>query len=215
MAGQMEEIIGNESLEELEEKLDKELFKGSKMGIERRLDFNVDLSTDYGKQAHEAFKRGEYLKFLVEQSDALAESLQDADAGTYSRTAGRVAEIVKKYMDIAPRWDKLAQDESKKYKDSLKRFLGTHQGIAESFLAKLIEQTKGKEERDRFVVALNNQGFDFVEGFDVEIDTMSGKEQQVRVSYKKEKDGKVLFEYNEIVPKEIIDNLILGKLEKE
>lgn len=208
MGGSLDEITGNESLEELKEKLNKELRIGSKVGVDKRLDFNGDFSTEFGKKAMEAFKKGEYLKFLTEQSDEIAGSLQDGNGETYSRMAGRIAEIVKKYLSIASRWDKLVQDERKDYEDTLKRFLGTHQGIAESFLAKVIEQTKGKAERDAFVLALNNQGFDFADGFDVEIDTIDGKDQQVRVSFKKEKDGETIFTFDEVVPREIINGLI-------
>jgi len=82
-------------------------------------------------------------------------------------------------------------------------------------LAKVIEQTKGKVERDVFVSALNNQGFDFAEGFDIKIETVDDKGQNIRISFKKEKDGQVLFEYDEIVPTEIIENLIPTKSKEE
>ncbi len=209
MGGQLPEITGDENLEELKEKLDKELKVGSKIGIDKRLDSNLDLSTDFGKRALEAFKNGQYLKFLVEESDTLAQSLQDSTEETYGRQAGRVAEIVEKYIKVARRWDELVQEESKGYEDTLKRFLGTHQGVTESFLAKIIEQTKGKVERDTFVSVLGNQGFDFAEGFDVKVETVNDKTQNIHISFKKEKDGQVIFEYDEIVPREIIDGLIL------
>jgi len=211
MGGQLDQITGDESLKELKEKLDKELKVGSKIGIDKRLDFNLDVTTDFGKKALEAFKNGQYLKFLVEESDTLSASLQENTEETYSHMAERVAEIVKKYLAIASHWDKLAQDQSKNYADTLKRFLGTHQGIAESFLAKIIEQTKGITERDTFVSALGNQGFDFTEGYDVNIETINDKDQNVHILFKKEKDGKVVFEYNEIVPREVIDGLVLIK----
>lgn len=215
MGGKLEEITGDENIEELKEKLDKELKVGSKIGIDKRLDFNIDFSTDIGKKVLEAVKNGNYLKFLVEQSDSFAKSFKNADTETYSGMAGRVAEIVKKYLAIAPRWDKLAQDESKDYKDTLKRFFGTHQGIGESFLAKIIEQTKGKVERDAFVSVLGNQGFDFAEGFDVKIETVDDKTQNIHILFKKEKEGQIVFEYDEIVPREIIEGFIMTKDEEK
>src|SRR3989339_1410392 len=115
MGGKLEEITGDESIEELKEKLDKELKVGSKIGIDKRLDFNIDFSTDFGKKVLEAVKNREYLKFLVEHSDSFAESFKNADTETYSGMAGRGAEIIKKYLTISPRWDKLTQDESKDY----------------------------------------------------------------------------------------------------
>lgn len=210
MAGSRDEIIGNESLEELKAKIDKDLAVGSKIGIDARLDFNDESDTPYGKEFYGAADRGEYLKFLVEDSDELAEKLGDKKASTYSRMASEVSSIVEKYIAIAPRWDKLAADESKQYKDTLERYLGTHQGVSESFLAKVIELTKGVEARDSFVQSVDKMGFDFVEGFDIEIRNTKDGEPQVYVSFKKEKEGKVIFKFSEEVPIEIIRGITAG-----
>jgi hypothetical protein len=43
--------------------------------------------------------------------------------------------------------------------------LGSHGGVTESFLLKVIEKIKGVAERDRFVSIIGNQ-FDFLEGFE-------------------------------------------------
>ncbi len=148
------------------------------------------------------------MEFIVEKSDGLAKEFGDEKGDTYSRMAGRIAEIIEKYIKIAPRWNELVQDEEKDYKETLKRYFGTHQGVVETFLAKVIEKTKGVEERNAFVVALDKQGFGFAEGINIKIKTINN-EQVIEVSYKKEKDGKVIFEHNEIVPKEVIDQIIL------
>ena len=111
---------------------------------------------------------------------------------------------------MAPRWDRLATDEVNGYEDTLRRFLGTHLGIGESFLAKVIEETKGKAERDKFVAAVKGQGFDFVEGFEVKIETDDAGKTTVRISYEKPKDDKQPgFKYDEIVPQEVIERMIL------
>ncbi len=211
MGGGLDSVTGHESLEELKEKLDADLALGTKMAVDKRLDFTTDPETEYGKKAVEAHMQGHLLRFMIDDSDRLAMELADPISETYERMAGRMAEIVKKYLDIAPRFDKLAQDEKKTVEDTMKRFLGTHQGIGESFLAKVIEKTKGVAMRDAFVSALNNQGFGYAEGFDVQIETIDGKKQSVRISFKKEKDGKTLFEFNETVPKELIEEMILQK----
>ena len=93
----------------------------------------------------------------------------------------------------------------------MKRFFGSHQGVLESFLAKLIEKTKGIEERNKFVEVLNNQGFDFAEGFEVDIKNKELGEPTIHLLYKKEKEGKTIFEFDEDLPKEIIDSLVLTK----
>ena len=145
---------------------------------------------------YEAFGKKKYLRFLIEDSDRIAEELEDTNGDTYSRMAAAVASILEKYIDIAPRWDALAQDTKNGYADTLERFFGTHQGVPESFLGKLIEVTKGAEERDNFLRAVGDQGFDYTEGFSAEIDNINDL-PRLRVFYKKEKDGKTLFEFNQ------------------
>jgi broad specificity phosphatase PhoE len=206
MSGKLEEITGTETLEELKEKLDKDLSlkSGSKIRTDERLNIEADFTSNYVKKAIEAIKKGEYLKFLVEDSDRLAKEENDDKSSTYTRQFRAIASIVKKYYDIAPRFNELVQDGDKNYEDTMKRFLGSHQGVLESFLAKVIENTKGVEERDNFVKALNNQGFDYAEGFDVDIKNKESGEPTIHLSYKKEKDGKMFFEFDEDVDKEVL-----------
>ncbi|MEK7151083.1 MAG: phosphoglycerate mutase family protein, partial [Patescibacteria group bacterium] len=104
MAGREENITGEESLEELRKKVDAELSMGTKIAIDERLNFNLDESKELGALEMEAFRKKEYLKFVVEQSDELARKLGDKENFTYSRGAGAVAGIVKKYLNIGPRW---------------------------------------------------------------------------------------------------------------
>ena len=213
MSGKLDDITGTESLEDLKEKLDKDLSlkSGSKIRADERLNFEADFSSNYGKKALEAVKKGEYLKFLVEGSDNLAKECNDNKSSTYTTQAQAIASIIQKYYGIAPRFNELAQDKDKNYDGTMKRFFGSHQGVLESFLAKLIEKTKGVEERDKFVRILNNQGFDYAEGFDVEIKNKESGESTIHISYKKEKDGEIIFEFNEDLSKEIINSLIVSK----
>ena len=217
MSGKLEEITGTETLEELKEKLDKDLSleSGSKIRVDDRLNIEADSNSNYVKKAIEAIKKGEYLKFLVEKSDELAKEENDNKSSTYTKQVQAIASIIQKYYGIAPRFNELVQDESKNYEETMKRFLGSHQGVLESFLAKLIEKTKGIEERDKFVQILNNQGFDYAEGFDVEIKNKESGEPTIHISYKKEKDGETIFEFNEDLPSGIIDSLILPEAKEK
>lgn len=204
MAGKVDMINGDETLEELKEKIGK-----NKIGIDDRLDFDINFRTNFGKLYLASSKKREALKFLVEQSDSLAKELNENNVPTYNYLSGRVASLLKKYLTIAPVWEKLVHNNSKNYSDTLKRFMGTHQGVAESFLAKVIELTKGLEERDVFVRSLDNQGFDFTEGFDVEVLTTESGEQKIHIQFKKQdKDGNVLFEYNQMVSVEILEKIL-------
>ena len=79
MSGKLEEITGMETLEELKEKLDKDLplKSGSKIRVDDRLNFEADFTSNYGKKVLDAVKNEKYLKFLVEDSDRLAREEND------------------------------------------------------------------------------------------------------------------------------------------
>ncbi len=212
LSGNQEVITGEESLEELKSKLDKNLAKGSKVRVDARLDFKVDFSSQLGKASLASFKQGEYLKFLVEQSDKLAEETGDETSFTYARGAAAVASIIDKYVKVAKRWDALVEEGRGNYSNTLERFFGTHQGVIESFLAKVIEKTRGIEARDAFVRVLNNQGFDFVEGFTVDISSKDPNESILNIKYKK---GEV-FAFDETVPMTIVKEIMFeGQSSKE
>ena len=210
MAGEaLDDIVGDESLQELKAKLDRDISYGSKVMSDSRLDFFMDKNTPFGKVAFDAFAvKKQYLKFLAEDSDRLAEELHDEKGSTYSRQARGVAEIVKKYLGVSNRWTELVQ--SGKYQDpKLERFLGSHGGVTESFLLKIVEKTKGVAERDRWISLMPN-GFDFTEGFDITIVNQGeGKEPVLRVSYKKmdEKEPENNFEFDEDVPLAVIEEI--------
>jgi hypothetical protein len=165
MAGHM---FTEDELREGEYTLDKLIDKigTGKIAKDERLDFSMGENKVYLEHASQAFKTGTFLKFLVERSDELVEEVGDKTAGSYSKVAAGIAQIVKKYLTIAPRFDELLKEKPEQYKNVMKRFMGSHQTTTECFLAKVIEKTEGTEARDRFVAVLNNQGFDFSEGYE-------------------------------------------------
>jgi hypothetical protein len=206
MSGNLDEINGQESLEEIRGKLDKELKIGSKIGIDQRLDCSFQCGSEYERESLEAFSSDNFLKFLVEESDQRASELGDEKSFTYLRGAKAIAGIISKYLKIEPRWNRLVQQ--KDYSNRLERFLGTHQGVGESFLAKIIEMKKGKEERDNFVEILNGQGFDFTEGFEVVISSAGKQEPKIKINYQKEKNGKIIYQFNEAISNQDLDEII-------
>lgn len=216
MAGNLPEIVGTESLEELKEKLNQGLDKGEKIRVDPKLDFVLDAENSYVDQTLDAFDEGHLLQFLVEKSDALAKEAGDLHSSTYSRQAGNIASLVKKYIQIAPRFDELVQKDTavpyKPYEPVMHRFFGTHQSIAESFLAKVIEKTKGAEDRDAFLKVVDGRGFRFSEGFKVDIVTLVGTDaSKIRISYQNEgfaEEDIPPFEFNEEVSQEIINQII-------
>ncbi len=209
MAGAEDDITGDESFEELAQKLNEGIKVGSKIFADKRLDFTIDESSPAGQKEMEAYTSKRWMPFLINESDNLAKVLDDKGISTYSRMAGAVADIVRKYIEVEGRWHGLVNDEGKKYDEMLERFLGSHQGVTESFLSKIIEKTQGSLERDKFVAAVNNQGFDFLEGFDVEIKKNSADgAPAIRIKFeKKDDEDKVIFSFDQDVPASVIDEI--------
>ena len=211
MAGTtVDEITGEESVEELRDKIDPQvnpdLKFGSKISVDPRLDFKMDTKTPYGKELEDAYIKKEYLKYLVENGDVRAKDLNDAVNSTYSGQASGVAEIVSKYISVLGNWEKLV--EGGKYQDpKLERFMGSHGGVTESFLLKVIEKMKGVEERDHLVALMPN-GFDYTEGFEMSISEKGG-EPIVHLTYRKLNDNgpEKNFEFDEDVPANIIEEI--------
>ncbi len=209
MAGQQEDVIDKDlSFDELIKNIDAGREYGTKVGQDIRLDFPHDPTTAYSKEVDKTFEEGYYMKYLVEQSDQRAKELGDEVNVTYSGNAKQIGEIVDKYIKTSNRWDELVNDKNKNYQPDLERIMGTHGGVPESFLAKVIELTEGIEERDKFVQALGNNCFNFVEGYDLDIINTGEGESQAQVYYKKEKDGEIIYEFNGEISQEVLDEII-------
>ncbi len=212
MSGQESEISGNEKFDELKDKLNQYLKVGSKIGVDENLDFKEDQNSEYYKELISNISKGSYLKYLVEQSDKRAEELGDDHSATYTRQAQQIARIIQKYGNIVPRWTELVTENPDKYTKLLERFMGTHQGVAESFLAKLMEAYSSDTElRDKFVASLDNKGFDFAEGFKIYLADTSKPYPRIMVEYKHTdpNDSSKNFEFSKEVNygmiKEILD----------
>ncbi len=182
MTGNEDDITGTETLEELKQKINRDLRVGSKIGIDERLNFSDSNNTPVGKALNESYARGEYVKFMVEQSDNLARETGDESGANYSAKAAQIAKIIQKYIGIAPNWQKLVSDESKGYTDTLERYMGTHASISEAFLAKVIEITEGVEARNSFIEKYPN-GFDYLQGFEADIVRDSNGEVSIEIRF--------------------------------
>lgn len=229
MTAHTDDLTGDETLEELRDKLDTEKHDrlklkpdhedyesskifGSKLGVDSRLNFEAG-SAEYKAAEDKAYgpdHRG--LRWLVDESDELAKKEGDPNLTSYSNSAAAVAEMIKKYEKIAPHFDNLVDTykEQNRTEDTLQRFFGSHLSVPDAFLAKLIENNEGVEERDRFIAALDNHGLDFVEGFQAEIKTETpGGKPTVEIHYqKKDKDDKVIYEYNKVLDDKVLDQII-------
>ena len=191
MAGGSDEITGDESLEELRAKLDEDFKLGvaHKIGSDSRLDFTAVHGTVVGDAINDAFKNGTLLEWVVNNSDTLAEEVDDKTNSTYKRSAAQIANLILKYIGVGNAWEKLVS--GGKYEDNkLERFLGSHQTVPESFLAKIVELTKGSEERDRLIDVLDKNGFKFSEGYEIKIKNHQGRQPTLHLSFHRENEDK-------------------------
>lgn len=210
-AQDVKDVTGTETLDQLRAKLDKERKIGTVIGVDPRLGFFYD-NAKYQEIADGAYNDKRGIEFMVHESDSLAEKLGDSKSTTYNRAGANGAEVLEKYAHISKNYDKLIQDpaKAKEYGKVLERYLGSHMGMADVFLTKLVEKVSGVAERDKLMAALQGHAFGYREGFDIEIDTIPGQDEpQIRVKYeKKDPAGKRLFSFNEIAPRELLRQMI-------
>ena len=200
----------DESLEEIQS-----LLKPASLRIDERLDFAIDVNSEFSKTMVDEYKRGQYLKFLIEDSDALAERLGDSTTLTYKRSAAQIAEIIKDHVAIVPRWDQMVRHANKPNDHVLERVLVSHGGVLESFLARIIEETRGVEVRNAFLGSLNNEGFGYAGGFTAEISIDEDtKNPVVRINYKAAKEGGPQFEFHESVDDALLEKITSIQNEK-
>jgi hypothetical protein len=177
-------IEKDQTLEEIEGMVAQEQKYGKKMIVDDRLNF--DLSGPAGIPANEDFNNGKYLgsPYLFEQSDLKAIETGDKISTTYLRQAGNVAEIVDRYIKVGNNFNRLASKINKyeEFGNQLERYLGSHQGVVECFVAKVLENKFGVEKRREFQKGLGN-GFKETEGIRLEI-INRGAEQKITMTFR-------------------------------
>lgn len=217
MAGAHENITGDETLDELRVKLDNEfkLGKAHKIGADPRLDFTSIHGSVVGDGCDEAYAKGVTLEWMVKDSDRLAIENNDEENSTYNRSAAQIANIILKYIKVSENWNKLVANGQ--YEDNkLERFLSSHQTVPESFLAKVVELTKGEDERDRLVDALDKNGFKFSEGYDIRITRNANDKPTLHLTFHRDNEDKPdddrlrRFDFDEDVPIELVERIAEG-----
>ncbi|MBI5530292.1 MAG: histidine phosphatase family protein [Candidatus Doudnabacteria bacterium] len=200
-----EKIPSNASLEDIETFIESEIKNGKKIISDPRLDFQQDRQSEFGQKHLAAFKAGRIMDFMVNESDSLAEQLQDPEAFSYSRIAANIAKILKKYLKVGNSFEKIVERSPEKYQDynnQLERYFGTHQTVGESFIAKLLEDTQGPETRDQYLKEVGGSGVAELQGFQVEI-TNEGQKQSAIIHAKT--GGK---QWDIVINEEILNKLI-------
>ena len=197
------DIDPNASLEDIEEMIREEQKFGKKLIVDERLSF--DLSGPEGKEMLAAFKEGKYLQYLISESDKRAIELGDKTSSSYLRYAGNISEIINRYAKIGDNFNRIASkdDKYKEFGNQLKRYLATHQGVAEGFVAKVLEEAQGPEKRDEFISSVGS-GFKETEGIHLEIQN-NGNHQEITITYQLNGDKETI----------TIDGNLIEKIIKE
>ncbi len=170
MLVEREDITPEMNLEEIEKTISKEQRYGKKIISDPRLDF--EMGGPISKKVREAVVANNLLNYVIYESDKDATEMKDDKTFTYSRSAGNLAELLKKYINIAPKFNKIVEKKPGKYaqyNNQMERYMGTHQTIPESLLAKALEKIEGKEGRDKFVKSVGSAGMGETQGIRVEI----------------------------------------------
>ena len=188
-------ISPEDSLEEIREKTNNWNFK--KALITNLLGFTYDAKEgdfayiDYKDHLYKAFWEEQWLKTLYKDSDDLAQLYWiPTYIDSYSRNAGNIAQIIKRYIKVFHNWKRIWKQ--KKYADNneLQRFLASHATITEPFLmkviSKIITEKEGKEAakqaNDTFLEQ-NPNGFWFSEGYTININEIEQKELSISITY--------------------------------
>ncbi|MDP4000877.1 MAG: histidine phosphatase family protein [bacterium] len=173
MLANQEEIGPDTTLEDIRELVAGQVKVGRKDMVSPNLNFDWSGSKEFNEPAMARYAAKDGLRFLVEDSDQLVEKLKDQTSTSWSRQAGNIAELIKKYYEILPTWQRVAAEHPEKYaqfNNEMQRFMGSHQTVTESFLMKVIEKTEGREAVMKFIESLpDKNGFGFSEGFTINL----------------------------------------------
>jgi len=179
MMANVDDITPQTSLEELRAIADEELNSnpnrrvGKKDKVLTDLDFDWDTNQQFHDISYQRYLESkDALRFLYEDSDKLVTKLKDRTSTSYSRIAARFARMVKKYINILPRWKELVRENPEKYSlagNRMERYFGSHAALVENFLIKVMDKTEGPQTVEEFLNSSKKNGFAFSEGYCVDI----------------------------------------------
>jgi len=205
MLANEESITPEMSMDEISKQIENELKFGKKIVPDPNLDFYEKKHSQLQEQTEKAYGERRTSEFMVHESDQTALETGDLESSTYTRLAGQVAELVKKYAEIGSNFQGIVERNPEKYQEfhnQLERYFGTHNTVSDSFVARVIEKQQGVAAREEFLRILGPMGFNEAEGFGIEI-TNRGPVQEI-VMHVKVKDREWRLE----IPAALLNELI-------
>jgi hypothetical protein len=180
MIGGRAEITGTESVDELEKAIQDLGSNQAHFREDKRLNFNDDKTAPLGQYLDAAYHSKTYLKTIVEESDTFARNQGSEYQSTYTGKAAQVADLINVYFKAAPRLvnmiPAIQKAQAEKHGEDIEqseaafeRFMGSHQGIPECFLLKVVEVVEGIDARNEFLAEIGNAGFGYSEGYDISL----------------------------------------------
>jgi hypothetical protein len=177
MGGATERFTPEMSFAEAKAEAEKELKYGEKVIHLPELNFYNEGNKEYAVKFSQNYKGGRGLEFLLKESDDLIRRLKDREDLSYSRLAANIASLIAREMRVGNNFNRIVARDSEKYQkygNQIERYLGNHQTVAESFYMKVLEKLYGRPKAEEFIESFRNEkgradGFDFQEGFNVEI----------------------------------------------
>jgi len=190
------------TMEDIESLISSELKVGKKMKVDGHLDSIND--GPIGRFYNEADNKGKFFQWAVNESDNQAIEFGDQKTLTYKRAAGNIAGIVSRYLEVGSNFNRILskKDEHKKVSNQMERYIATHQGVGELFLAKILELTGNTEKRDEYLKSLG-EGFGHTEGLKIEI-LNKGSEQSIYMTYRNVEGEEEKIE----IKKELLEEII-------
>jgi hypothetical protein len=199
MGANEEKIKVDDSLAEMDKKIAEEIKFGKKIFRDERLGLDLVNNKEEGMAA---IKAGNYMDWLANRSDEKAILMGDVESTTYLRQAGNVAYFVDRYSKIGNNFNKLAAEKNKEgeeFPNHLERYIGTHQNVAEAFVAEVIKFQDSPEAQQKFVKDIKNC-WPETEGISLRI-INKGPEQSILLSYKDQGEPKEIDLKSETVQK--------------
>lgn len=197
MLSGLENINSDTPLEEIQSMIDKELKYGKKVGEDTRLGFIEEEGSEILATSDAWHEKQKRLRYLVDLSDSLVVKNKDLKSTCYTRHAANIALLVKKYIIVGNNFSRLTQENPSKYQtfnNTLERYLGTHNGIGESFILKIVEKQQGAAAREELLQAIGEGGFGDTEGFALEIVNQGEIQQLVVKLHTKNKDWSIFID---------------------
>jgi len=197
------------TVNELAEEINRleEIKIGSKTSTRKELDFKMSKGPILDA-AMKAIDENRYFDWLFHESQNLIPAGSNEN-WSLNRQAANIASEIDRYVKISGSFDKLVEEKGSDFGNKMERFLGSHSGVLESFLIRVIEKTRGAEEAEKFAQAVP-EGFDFSEGFSAKITTKTkGSEPTIQIKYnRKDADSKDVYDFAENVPLSVVQEIM-------